>query len=165
MSRRCAGKRILFHRARGCVCDVAHGLIVTFGYTVSQNPRPVSAKNADTGTGHPAYARTIAQPQPPSWPLLLRYLQPFASPDPLHSILAHRPPRMLQQRRDASVAVPPILHRQGQDPLRQLIFVRAPQRLIALCSSPLPHHSACPPLTHFVLLKGMLHGAPTSLRA
>jgi len=54
---------------------------------------------------------------------------------------------------------------QGQDRLRQLIFVRAPQRQIALCPSPLPHHSARPPLTHFVLLAGMLYGAPTSLRA
>src|ERR1019366_8150859 len=32
---------------------------------------------------------------------------------------------------DAPVAVPPILSRQGQDRLRQLVFVRAPQRQIA----------------------------------
>src|SRR5208282_854302 len=101
----------------------------------------------------------------PSRPLFLRHLQPFASPDPLHSILPHRPPRIPQQHRDAPVAVPPILSRQGQDRLRQLIFVRAPQPQIALCPSPLPHHSARPPLTHFVLLAGMLYGAPTSLRA
>jgi len=56
----------------------------------------------------------------------LRHLQPFASPDPLHSILPHLPPRTLQQHRDAPVAVPPILSRQGQDRLCQLIFVRAP---------------------------------------
>src|ERR1035438_2256647 len=109
--------------------------------------------------------RTISEPQPPSWPLFLRYLQPFASPDPLHSILPHRPPRIPQQHRNASVAVSPILSRQGQDRLRQLIFVRAPQRQIALCSSPLPYYSARPPLTHFVLLAGMLYGPPTSLRA
>src|SRR5258705_5519604 len=109
--------------------------------------------------------RTIPEPQPTSRPRFLRHLQPFASPDPLHSILPHRPSPAVQQRRDAPVAVPPILHGQGQDRLRQLIFVRAPQRQIALRSSPLPHYSARPPLTHFVLLPAILHGAPTSLRA
>src|SRR6266852_3195643 len=105
-------------------------------------------------------ARTIVQPQSPSWPLFLRYFQPFASPDPLHSILAHLPPRIPQQHRDAPVAVPPVLHPQGQDRLRQLIFVRAPQRPIALCPPPLPHHPARPPLTDLVLLSGVLYGAP-----
>src|SRR6266705_6426552 len=111
------------------------------------------------------HTRTIPEPQPSSWPPLLRHLPPFASPAPLHSSRVHRPSRILQQRRDAPIAVPPILHGQGQNRLRQLIFVRAPQRQIALCPSPLPHHSARPPLTHFVLLADMLHGAPTSLRA
>src|ERR1019366_1303780 len=59
---------------------------------------------------------------------------PSARPPPISG------PRALQQHRDAPVAVPPILSRQGQDRLRQLIFVRAPQRQIALCPSPLPHH-------------------------
>lgn len=59
----------------------------------------------------------------------------------------------------------PSLRGQGQDRLRQLIFVRAPQRQMALRSSPLPHPSARPPFTHFVLLTGMLHAAPTSLPA
>src|SRR5271169_6358252 len=111
------------------------------------------------------HTRTIPQPQPPSRPLFLRDLQPFASPDPLHSILPHRPPRILQQRRDAPIAVPPILHPQGQDRLCQLIFVRAPQRQVALCPSPLPHHPARPPLAYRVLLAGLRHRAPTSLRA
>ena len=39
-----------------------------------------------------AHTRTTAQPQPPSRLLFLRCLQPFAAPDPLHSILAHRHP-------------------------------------------------------------------------
>src|ERR1039457_1168070 len=39
------------------------------------------------------HTRTIPEPQPPSRPTLPRHLQPFASPDPLHSILPHRPPR------------------------------------------------------------------------
>jgi len=72
---------------------------------------------------------------------------------------------MLQQRRDASVAVAPILRCQGQNRLRQLIFVRAPQRQIALRSSAIASPLGMPTLTHFVLLTGMLHGAPTSLRA
>src|SRR5450631_3798834 len=97
-------------------------------------------------------APTIVQPQPPSWPLFLRYFQPCASPDPLHSILAHLPPRIPQQHGDAPVAVPPVLHPQGQDRLCQLIFVRAPLRQVALCPAPLPYHPARPPLAHHVLL-------------
>src|SRR5580700_7375934 len=108
---------------------------------------------------------TIPEPQPPSWPLFLRHLQPFASPDPLHSILPHRPAHALQLRRDTPVAVSPVLHCQGQDRLCQLIFVPAPQRQIALCPSPLPYYPACPPLAHLILLAGLLHRAPTSLRA
>src|SRR6516225_5629441 len=73
--------------------------------------------------------------------------------------------RILQQPRDAPVAVPSILRGQGQDRLGQLLFVRAPQRLIALGSSPLPHYSARPSRTHHVLCSSMLHRAPTSLRA
>src|SRR5450759_423893 len=111
------------------------------------------------------HTRTIPEPQSPSRPLFLRHLQPFASPDPLHSILPHLPSRALQQHRDAPVAVSPILRSQGQDRLRQLIFVRAPQRQIALCSSPLPHPSSRPPPTHCVPPAGMLYGVPTSLRA
>jgi hypothetical protein len=34
--------------------------------------------------------------------------------------------RIPQQHGDAPVAVPPLLHPQGQDRLRQLIFVRTP---------------------------------------
>src|ERR1019366_1404531 len=98
------------------------------------------------------HTRTIVQPQPPSWPLFLRHLQPFTSPDPLHSILPHLPPRALQQHRNAPLAIPPILHSQGQDRLCQLIFVRAPLRQVALCPTPLPHHPARPPLAHHVLL-------------
>jgi hypothetical protein len=55
------------------------------------------------------HARAIVEPQPSSWLLPFRYFQPFATPDPLHSILAHLPASMLQQRRDAAVAVTAIL--------------------------------------------------------
>ena len=89
----------------------------------------------------------IAQPQPPSRPLFLRHLQPFASPDPLHPVLPHRPPRVPQQCRDPPIAVPPILRRQARIACVSSIFIRAPQRQIALRPSPLPQHPARPPLT------------------
>ena len=37
------------------------------------------------------HARSIVEPQPSSWLLLLQNLQPLATPDALHAILAHLP--------------------------------------------------------------------------
>src|ERR1039457_1382017 len=51
------------------------------------------------------YARAIVEPQPPSWLLHLRNLQPLAPPVSLASTLPTPPPRSPQQRRDAPVAI------------------------------------------------------------
>ena len=64
------------------------------------------------------------QPQPPSWPLFLRHLQRFASPDPLHPILSHLPSRAPQQQRDAPLAIRPILG--SQDLFAKLYEVLVP---------------------------------------
>ena len=56
-----------------------------------------------------AYARPIVEPQPPSWLLLLRYFQPFATPDSLDPIFTYSPAGSLQQRRDPPIPVAAIL--------------------------------------------------------
>ena len=61
------------------------------------------------------HARAVIQPEPSSWPLFLRYFQPFATPDALHSIFPHLPARCPQQRRDPPVAVTAILTGQRND--------------------------------------------------
>ena len=55
------------------------------------------------------HARAIVEPQSPAWLLLLWNLQPFTTPDPLDSVLAHLPASMLQQRCDPAIAVTSVL--------------------------------------------------------
>ena len=66
-------------------------------------PRMVPALRPEPNAG------SIVEPQTPPRRLLLRNLQPFATPDALDSILANMPVRPLQQSRDASVTVPSVL--------------------------------------------------------
>ena len=47
--------------------------------------------------------------------VLLRYLQPLAAPDALHTVRANVPPGVIDQLRDASVAEPAILRSQRHD--------------------------------------------------
>src|SRR6202022_3133774 len=63
------------------------------------------------------YARTVVEPQAAPWLLLLRNLQPFATPDSLHPVLADSPACRLQLHRDPAVAVAAILAGQGDDGL------------------------------------------------
>ena len=65
---------------------------------------------------------TIIEPESSSWPLLLRHLQPFAPPDPLHSVPAHLPSRALQHRRDFLIPIAAILACQGDYRRCQLIL-------------------------------------------
>lgn len=53
---------------------------------------------------------------------------------------------MAQQRRDPAVAVTTILRRQGDDVLRQRLFVIRPARHFTLCRSMLPQNPAYPSL-------------------
>ena len=79
-----------------------------------------------------AYARPIVEPQPPSWLLLLRYFQPFATPDSLDPIFTYSPAGSLQQRRDPPIPIAAILAGQYDDGLGESIFVFSLCRLIAL---------------------------------
>src|ERR1700720_318472 len=111
------------------------------------------------------YARAIVEPQPATRLLLLRYLQPLATPDTLHTVLAHLPACRNQQRRDAPVAVTTVLTGKSNDGLREPIFILALRRSIALGAAWLLDHATRPALAHSVLLMSMIHRAAPSLGA
>ena len=54
-------------------------------------------------------ARAIVEPEPASLGLLLRDLEPFASPDAFHPLCIDRPAFAAEQRGDPAVAVSAIL--------------------------------------------------------
>jgi hypothetical protein len=54
-------------------------------------------------------ARSIGEPQPPAFGLLLRDLQPLTSPDPLDPRVADEPAGITQQRGDLAVAIATVL--------------------------------------------------------
>jgi hypothetical protein len=97
--------------------------------------------------------------------LFVGYLQPFATPDALHSIFPHLPACGPQQRRDPSVAVTSVLTGQRDDVSGQRIFIHSLDRQVALRSTPLIHQSASMPFGEFMLLSRTLYRTATPLRA
>src|SRR5579883_1118507 len=111
------------------------------------------------------HARAIVEPQTSAWLLLLRYLQPLATPDTLHTILAYPPAGPLQQRRDPAIPITSVLAGKLDDRLCECIFVFSPDRTIALRAARLVGQPASPALHHPMLLLGMVCCDPSSLRA
>ena len=111
------------------------------------------------------HARAIVEPQASSWLLLLRYLQPFATPDTLHPVLAHPPTSSPQQRRDPAIPITAVLTGKLDDRLRECIFVFPPDRTIALRAARLVGQPARPALRHPMLLLCMVCSDASSLRA
>src|SRR5579859_1480783 len=110
------------------------------------------------------HTRSIVEPQPSSWLLLLWNFQPFATPDPLHAVLAYLPARTLQKRRDPAIPVTSILAGKCNDSLSQAIFVFALCRPVALRAPGLPQQMARMSLT-YATPTGMAHRTAPSLRA
>jgi hypothetical protein len=101
------------------------------------------------------HARAIVEPQASSWLLLLWYLQPLATPDTLHAILAHPPAGSLEQRRDPAIPITTVLAGKQDDRLRECIFVFTPYRPIALRAARLVGQPASPALRQPMLLLRM----------
>jgi hypothetical protein len=59
--------------------------------------------------GPKPYARSTVEPQPSGWLLPLWDLQPFATPDALHAMLAHLPANSPEQHRDPAVPITTVL--------------------------------------------------------
>src|SRR5271155_3403368 len=111
------------------------------------------------------YTRAVVEPQSSSRLLLLRHLQPLATPDTLPAILTHPPASSLQQRRDAAISVTTVLAGKLDDRLRECIFVFTPYRAVALRAAWLVGQPACPALRHPMRLLCMVCCDPSSLRA
>ncbi len=111
------------------------------------------------------HAGAVVEPQPPAWLLLLWNLQPFATPDTLHAVLADRPAGPLQQRRDPAVAIAAILAGKLNDRLRECILVFTPCRPIALRAPWLVHQVARTPFADPMRFTRMIDRTAPSLRA
>jgi hypothetical protein len=96
--------------------------------------------------------------------LLLRNLQPFAAPDPLHAILAYVPAAFLQLNGDASISIPAILSGQCDDGPGQRVFVVPLCWLVALRAAWLVNQLARMTLT-CPLLPGVFYSGTAPIRA
>ena len=68
--------------------------------------------------------RTVGEPEPTTLRLLLWHLQPLLSPEPFDSLVVHPPALLLEQCRDAPVAVASEATGQRHDPAEQRLLVR-----------------------------------------
>lgn len=91
-------------------------------------------------------ARSVAQPEPRALRLLLRHLEPLATPYALDPLAVHMPPRIAQQGRHSAIAVAAILPGESDDVFGQRGFVVSPAWRLALRRSMLAEHAAHPPL-------------------
>src|SRR5450756_2095528 len=115
--------------------------------------------------GAQSYARPVVEPQPASWLLLLRNLQPLTTPDSLHPILADGPACSSQECCDASIAIAPILARYSHDRSGEFIFIVPLCRSVALSAAWLLHHQARTPLAQPMCFTRMAHRTATPFRA
>lgn len=110
------------------------------------------------------HTRAVIEPQTAARFLLLRNLQSFATPNPLHAVLAHVPARFLELDGDASISIPAILSGQCNDGPGQRVFVVPLRGPVALRAAWLVNQLARMTLTRPLLL-GMLHSSTAPLRA
>lgn len=57
-------------------------------------------------------AGTVVEPESPSLRLLLRYFEPFSTPDSLDALVIHKPTFPMEELCDSSIAVATVLARQ-----------------------------------------------------
>jgi hypothetical protein len=93
--------------------------------------------------------RTITQPEPTSLRLFHRYLQPFTSPNALHSLVVYLPSEFFQQCSDPSIPVPPEPGREVDDVGSQSFFIVSDFQDMALGGSWLRESTASPSFRDF----------------
>jgi hypothetical protein len=86
---------------------------------------PVFWPSPDTGP--------IIQPQATTFGLMLRYFEPFLTPDPFHPLVVDLPTFCLQQGGDPAVSIPSVLLGKINDPGSQLRLIVSDLWLISLC--------------------------------
>ncbi len=57
-------------------------------------------------------AGTVVEPESPSLRLLLRYFEPFSTPDSLDALVVHKPTFPIEELGDSSISVAALLERQ-----------------------------------------------------
>ena len=102
-------------------------------------------------------AGVLVAPEPPALGLLVRNLQPLASPDPLDPLTVYRPAGSMQHRRDAAIAVAAILGGERDDVGGQRRFIIRSCGDLALCGSVLAENKAGPSLGHVKFGNHMIH--------
>ena len=89
-------------------------------------------------------ARAVVEPQTPAFRLFGRDLQPLTSPDPLNTLLVHRPASSAKQRRNPAISVASILAGKRDDVGSQSYLVIGCRGDLALRRSMLTQSPACP---------------------
>ena len=93
-----------------------------------------------------SYARTVIQPEAPTFRLFHWHFQPLTPPDAIDALLVHMPAIPSQQGRDPAVAIPAEPFSQGDDGRCQHILVLAWHTRLALGGTVLADHAAGPAL-------------------
>ena len=101
----------------------------------------------------------------PPFRLFLRHFQPLASPEPFHAFVIHSPALAPQERRDASIAVPPILRRQLDQPRDQAGRVVGHTAVVPLRRPRLRQHPTGPSFRDAQVVPDMVHRLASSGRA
>ena len=112
--------------------------------------------------GAQPHTRTIRQPQPASFGLFGRNLQPLAPPDPFDPLVVDDPSCIPQQLRDLAIAVAPILTSEFDDVGGEPLFIFSPGRNAPLRGTMLSEHPANPTLGHAHLNANVVYAGPTT---
>ena len=111
------------------------------------------------------YAGPVIQPEPSPFLLLLRDLQPFASPDALDPLVVHMPARVVQQAGHHTISVASVLIGQFDDIVGQTLLVSPALRSLALRGPVLTKRAAGATLGHAQFLPHMVDALATTRRA
>ena len=110
-------------------------------------------------------ARSISQPKPPAFCLLLWDLQPLPAPDPFDPLVVHKPTGVPQQGCDLAVAVAAVLSGKFDDVGGQPLFVITALRHLALRRAMLTERRTSATLGDVKLTSDMLNTAAATRRA
>ena len=107
-------------------------------------------------------ARSVMQPQPPAFGLLLGNLQPLTPPNPLNPLVIDLPPRPAQELRDLAVAIAAIETGEFNDVVGQPLLVFTAPRHLALRRAMLPERRTSAALGDMQVMSDVLDtGAAT----
>ena len=115
--------------------------------------------------GATAEARAVGEPQASPFRLFLRDFQALASPESFHAFMIHSPALAPQERRDASIAVSPILRRQLDQPRDQAGLVVGHTAVVPLRRPRLRQHPTGPSFRDAQVVPDMVHRLASSGRA